>query len=266
MRYTVRSLEAGTLLRDSDFRFAVFEGAVPEDANYFDRENTNVVALRGALVTQAIAADEVLSADMLIKPGTQGFLAAALAPGMRGVSVAVDPVSGISGFISPGDYVDVLMTNELRGVGENIILQSRIYTETILRNLRVLAIEQTVDESSGKPVLGQTVTMEVEPKQAEALALGARMGDLSLVLHGSVIDAEAEAALSELPAFTSDIEISRATEAFVYGTEPIYGGLPEPDTTTEAPVITIAPTVRTTGGGTVKVYRSTSSTTESFSD
>ncbi len=264
----VRDLDAGTMLRDSDFRFEVLEGAMPEDANYFARENTNVLALRGALVTQAIAADEVLSADKLIKPGTQGFLSAALSPGMRGVSIAINPVSGISGFISPGDHVDVLMTHELQDIGDNPVLRTRVYTETILRNLRVLAIEQTIDKSSGKPVIGQTVTMEVEPKQAETLALGARMGDLSLVLHGAIAEAEVE---PQEPPFTSDIEISHATTTFIYGTEAIYAPpAPEstpPSTDAGAPSITtVAPTVRSTGDGTVKVYRSTTSTTESFSN
>ena len=267
----VRDLDAGTMLRDSDFRFTVLEGAIPEGANYFVREITNVVALRGALVTQAIAADEVLSADKLIKPGTQGFLAAALAPGMRGVSIAVNPVSGISGFISPGDIIDVLMTHELQDIGDNPVLRTRVYTETILRNLRVLAIEQTVDESSGKPVIGQTVTLEVNSKQAETLALGARMGNLSLVLQGARADADADAEPQE-PPFTSDIEISRATTTFIYGTESIYAS-PEPEpqitapsTDAGAPAVTVAPTVRSAGGGTVKIYRSTTSTTESFSN
>ena len=210
----------------------------------------------------------MLSADKLIKPGTQGFLAA-LGPGMRGVSIAVDPVSGISGFISPGDLVDVLMTHELQDIGNDPVLKTRVYTETILRNLRVIAIEQTIDKSSGKPVIGQTVTMEVNSKQAETLALGARMGNLSLVLQGALVDAAAE---PQEPPFTSDIEISRATTTFIYGTESIYAS-PEPEpqitapsTDAGAPAVTVAPTVRSAGGGTVKIYRSTTSTTESFSN
>ena len=262
----VRDLDAGTMLRDSDFRFNVLEGALPKDARYFGKEDTNVMALRGALVIQAIAADEVLSADKLILPGTQGFLAAALAPGMRGVSIAINAVSGISGFISPGDRVDVLMTHEIQDIGDNPVLRTRVYTETILLNLRVLAIEQTIDASSGKPVIGQTVTMEVTSKQAETLALGARMGDLSLVLHGAMAEAEVE--LHE-PPFTADIEISHATTSLIYRTESIYAE-PElegaaPGTDADAPAVPV-PLVPSTGGGTVKVYRSTTSTTESFSD
>ena len=205
----VSNLAVGTLLRDSNFRFETIEGAVSEDAHYFIKENTNVVALRGALITRAVTADEVLSADMLIKPGTQGFLAAALSPGMRGVSIAVDPVSGISGFISPGDRVDVLLTHQLVVSGENETQQQRVYTETILRGIRVLAIEQTIDESSGKPILGQTVTMEVNPKQAETLALGARMGELSLVLQDVMAEAKVE---PQETTFTSEADVSQVAE------------------------------------------------------
>ncbi|MFP6745167.1 MAG: Flp pilus assembly protein CpaB, partial [Alphaproteobacteria bacterium] len=215
----VRDLEVGTLVRDSDFRFSLIEGGVPAGAEYFIKETTNVTALRGALVVKSIIADEVLSADKLMKPGAQGFLATALGGGKRAVSIAVNVVSGVSGFISPGDRVDVLMTHQLSDRGENAVLTTRIYTETILRNLRVLAVEQTVDKTSGQPVIGRTVTMEVLPKEAETLALGARMGELSLVLHGAV------AAVDEAPAerrFTSDVEISQATTTFIYGTEPIY--------------------------------------------
>ena len=215
----VRDLQVGTLLRDSDFRFALIEGGVPAGAEYFLKETTNVTALRGALVIQSIIADEVLDADKLMKAGAQGFLATALAPGKRAVSIAVNVVSGISGFISPGDRVDVLMTHQLSDSGENAVLRTRIYTETILQRLRVLAVEQTVDKSSGQPVIGRTVTMEVLPKEAETLALGAQMGDLSLVLHGAVAADDFEPAERR---FTSDVEISQATTTFIYGTEPIY--------------------------------------------
>ena len=168
---------------------------------------------------QSIVADEVLSADKLMKAGAQGFLANALGPGKRAVSIAVNAVTGVSGFISPGDRVDVLMTHQLSDSGENAVLTTRIYTETILQGLRVLAVEQTVDASSGQPVIGRTVTMEVLPKEAETLALGAQMGDLSLVLHGAVAADDFEPTERR---FTSDVEISQATTTFIYGTEPIY--------------------------------------------
>jgi pilus assembly protein CpaB len=250
-------------LRDSDFHFSLIEGGVPSGAQYFLKETTNVIALRGALVLQSIAADEVLSIEKLMKPSSQGFLATALGQGKRAVSIAVDAVSGVSGFISPGDSVDVLMTHELSDAGANALLQTRVYTETILVGLRVLAVEQTIDESSGQPVIGRTVTMEVKPKEAETLALGARMGDLSLVLHGAV------AAIDEEPAeppFTSDIEISKATTSFIYGTEPIYSDPSVTGVDTGTPTAAPAPVVRSSGSGSVKVYRSTTSTTETFSD
>ena len=90
-----------------------------------------------------------------MKAGAQGFLANALGPGKRAVSIAVNAVTGVSGFISPGDRVDVLMTHEIQDIGEDPFLPTRTYTETILYSLRVLAVEQTVDASSGQPVIGR---------------------------------------------------------------------------------------------------------------
>lgn len=260
----VRDLDVGALVRDSDFRFALIEGGVPAGAEYFLKETTNVTALRGALVIKPTGAGQALSVDSLIKPGAQGFLATALGPGKRAVSVAVNAVSGVSGFISPGDRVDVLMTHQLSDTAIDAVLKTRVFTETILYNLRVLAIEQTVDKSSGQPVIGRTVTMEVLPKEAETLALGARMGELSLVLHGAAATAEEEEAPE--PPFTSDIEISRAATSLLYNTEEIDA---ETETAPAPTIIVPAPApvvLGTPDSDTVKVYRSTTSTTETFSD
>ncbi len=257
----VRDLEVGTLLHDSDFRFSLIEGGVPAGAEYFIKETTNVTALRGALVVKSIIADAVLTADMLIKPGAQGFLANVLGPGKRAVSIAVNAVSGVSGFISPGDRVDVLMTHQLSDTGDDAVLQTRVFTETILSGLRVLAIEQSVDDSSGQPVIGRTVTMEVLPKEAEALALGARMGELSLVLHGAVAAVDKEPAEPADPPFTSDIEISEATTSLLYATEAIVAE-PPPAPVTSVP----APVIQAPDSDTVKIYRSTTLTTQTFSD
>ncbi|MFP6744125.1 MAG: Flp pilus assembly protein CpaB, partial [Alphaproteobacteria bacterium] len=168
------------------------------------------------------------------------------------------------GFISPGDRVDVLMTHQLSDTGDDAVLKTRVFTETILSGLRVLAIEQSVDDSSGQPVIGRTVTMEVLPKEAETLALGARMGELSLVLHGAVaaVDEEpAEPAEPADPPFTSDIEISKATTSLLYATEAIVAEPPP------APVISVpAPVIQAPDSDTVKIYRSTTSTTQTFSD
>ena len=77
----------------------------------------------------------------LIRPGERGFLAAALAPGMRAVTVAVSATSGVAGFVFPGDRVDIVLTQEVEGGGDGAALR---VSETIIRNIRVLAVDQRI--------------------------------------------------------------------------------------------------------------------------
>ncbi len=228
-----RDLAAGTLLRSSDFRFEFIEGAAPA-ATYFVEGTANVETLGGALVTQVMATNELLTTAKLILPSEPGFLAAALRPGMRAVSLATDPVSAVSGFVSPGDRVDVLMTHDIDDTSDEPLLTPRRFSETIVRDIRILAIEQTVDESSGKPVVGNTATVEVTSKQAETIALGASIGTLSLALHSAAV---AEA-LGPITPFTSDVEISDATTGMVYRSEAIYSRRQSPPPPAAAPTPT----------------------------
>ena len=132
----------------------------------------------------------------------------------------------------------------------------------------MLAIEQTIDESSGKPVLGQTVTMEVDPKQAETLALGARMGELSLVLQDVMTQAKAEPLETT---FTSETDVSealgilgaaRATAAAdkLAAEQAAAASRPAP-----APVVEVEEEEEQIPvEESIKVYRSTTSTEQSF--
>ncbi len=113
-----RDVAPGTLLRDSDFRFATIAGPVTDDMGYFGKGVVRPETLRGYLVTAPIAADEPLAADKLMAPAEPGFMPAVLEPGMRAVSMQIDAVSGVSGFVSPGDIVDVLLTYEVSGDGD----------------------------------------------------------------------------------------------------------------------------------------------------
>ena len=212
-------LTKGTLLGDNDFRWATIPVGTSSEG-YFVHGMKSVESLRGSLIREDVSAGIALTDDKLLRAGEDGFLVAALAPGMRAVSVGVDAVSGISGFVSAGDWVDIILTHEIKDDNDGAILDPRRYSETIVSGVRVLAIEQTVDESSGKPVVGQTATVEVPPKQAEALALGASMGTLSLALRGGRPDTIG----GKGKAFTSDFEISEATTSLVLRTEPIYAG------------------------------------------
>jgi pilus assembly protein CpaB len=120
-----------------------------------------------------------------VKPGDRGFLAAALTPGMRAVTITVTMASGVAGFVFPGDRIDLLLTQTVAGGGDGEPLRA---TETIIRNLRVLATDQKTDKSvddAGKTVVTafSNVTLEATPKLSEKIAVAQTLGALSLSLR-----------------------------------------------------------------------------------
>jgi pilus assembly protein CpaB len=111
-------------------------------------------------------------------------MAAILPSGMRAISTEISPETGAGGFILPNDYVDVIVSRRERGTSGDVHV-----SETILTNVRVLAIDQTVEDKGGqKVVVGKTATLELAPQQAEILAQSRQQGTLSLALR-SLIDA-----------------------------------------------------------------------------
>lgn len=137
----------------------------------------------GAVVRNELAAGQPITADRVVSPGDRGFLAAVLEPGYRAVSVPVNATTGIAGFIFPGDWVDVLLTMRVKGDDESGKAKTRYFSQTLLAGIRVLAIDQTVENVDGKPSPAKTATLQVTPKQAEKVAIALNMGDLSLSLR-----------------------------------------------------------------------------------
>jgi pilus assembly protein CpaB len=136
----------------------------------------------GWVAREPFVAGEPIVKAKIVAPGDHGFLAAVLKPGMRAVSVAVDQTSDVSGFIFPGDRVD-LLTNLAVAEGANSNGYQRKAAQTVLRDVRVVAIDQRLDSKDGQAVVARTVTLEVTPKQSEIVALAADMGKLSLSLR-----------------------------------------------------------------------------------
>jgi pilus assembly protein CpaB len=133
-----------------------------------------------------------LTKGALVGPNDRGFLAAALGPGMRAVTVPVSNTTGVAGFIFPGDRVDMVLTQTVAGGGDGPPLK---VSETIIRNLRVLATDQRIDskDEEGKTVVKTfaTVTVEATPRIAEKIAVAQSLGGLSLALR-SIADNTAE--------------------------------------------------------------------------
>ena len=176
------NLTAGALLRDTDFTWQKL-GAGESGKRYISKTLTSAATLRGSYLKVDVEGNKAIPQDAIIRPGEHGFIVAALLPGMRAISMAVSQVTSVSGYIAPGDRIDLLLTHEVEDKAEKPELTPRRYSETILEDLRLLAIEQIVDPKTGKPQAGETVTLEVTPDQAEVVTLGASMGNLSLSLR-----------------------------------------------------------------------------------
>jgi pilus assembly protein CpaB len=153
---------------------------------------TNPADLLGTVVRNEITAGQPITQGSLIKPGERGFLAAALGPGMRAVTVPVSNISSVAGFVFPGDRVDIVLTQSVAGGGEGQPLK---VSETIIRNIRVLATDKRTSgtNAEGKPEVidVSSVTFEATPKIAEKIAVAQTIGQLSLSLR-SIADNTAE--------------------------------------------------------------------------
>jgi pilus assembly protein CpaB len=168
----------------------------------------------GAVARGSIAPGEPITEGKLVLAGTRGFMAAVLQPGTRAVSVPITATSAVSGFIYAGDRVDVLLTHVLQALTG--AKEQHTATETVLRNARVIAMDQRLDFAPGdKPDVAKTATLELTPKQSEIVTLAVKMGDLSLVLRSlQDPDEKADEATENAPAepgdsFTHDSQVSR---------------------------------------------------------
>lgn len=179
-----RALPVGTILDAEAVKFVAWPKELIEGA-YFLKGEADATKLQGTVVRFAIPAGQPVTQGALVKPGDRGFLAAALGPGMRAVTVPVSAQSAVAGFVFPGDRIDLILTQTVDGGGDGPPLKA---SETVLRNLRVLATDQRTDrqtDDKGNTVVDtySTVTVEATPKIAEKIAVAQTVGSLSLSLR-----------------------------------------------------------------------------------
>jgi pilus assembly protein CpaB len=147
--------------------------------------------LSGSIARSPFFAGEPIREARLIKAKGSGYMAAILPSGMRAVSTDVTPETGTAGFILPNDRVDVILSRRDREAEKAAGVEVHT-SETILSNVRVLAIDQTVEEKGGqRVVVGKTVTLELTQRQAETLVRARTQGQLSLALR-SLVDASGD--------------------------------------------------------------------------
>lgn len=189
VRAAAADLPGGLLLRESDLVWkTVSRSQLPSGALVEGEAGNGVTDIKGYLLRHAVPAGALLGVADVMSPAAPGFLAAALKPDMRAISVAVDDVSSNAGLIQPGDYVDVLLTQQMRAEPGVAIPPSRmVESETVAARVRVLAVGSAIvrpkDDSAAANTNARTVTVEVTPHGAQAIRVAAHLGSLSLALR-----------------------------------------------------------------------------------
>ncbi len=221
-----KALPVGTIIDADSLTLQPWPKELMQGAYYIEG-SPDTKNLQGTVVRYAIAAGQPVTRGSLVGPEDRGFLAAALGPGMRAVTVPVNVSAGVAGFIFPGDHVDLMLTQQVTGGGDGSPLK---VSETIVRNIRVLATDQrfTDKDADGKTLVRtfSNVTIEVTPKIAEKIAVAQSLGTLSLSLR-SIADnsSDLERAVAtgaiKVPAGTSPAEERQMLLA--YSDRPIDG-------------------------------------------
>ena len=127
------------------------------------------------VVLAAIEANEPVLALKITGPGQRATLSALVKPGMKAVTIRVNDVEGVGGFVLPGDHVDIVLTRTIE--------KGSATTEVVLQNKKVLAVDQTADDRANKATVAKSVTLEVDTVEAQKLWLASSVGSLSLLLR-----------------------------------------------------------------------------------
>lgn len=208
-------LKAGSFVRIAKLKWLAW----PEDGvadEYVVKGRRDIKGFDGAVVRNALTPGQPITDALVVHPGDRGFLAAVLGVGNRAVSIPVNATSGISGFIFPGDRVDLILTSMFNSKGSNGESRARYVSRTLLTGLRVLAIDQKTESKDGEVSPAKTVTLEVTPKQAEKVAVGMAIGNLSLSLQ-SLAKNESEELQSSPTGFTMDTEVNSLVAGLASG-------------------------------------------------
>ena len=181
-----REMNLGAVVSDADMRWQDWPKNVGPSNLIRKSETPNAMEeLKGSSVRGNFSVGDPLRRDKLVKGPNAGFMSAVLPAGMRAVAINIDAQGATSagGFILPNDHVDVIRTyrdeSAAKAGGTDVYA-----SETILSNIRVLAIGQNIQEKNNQPVVvGSNATLELTPHQAELIVLAQRIGQLSLVLR-----------------------------------------------------------------------------------
>jgi pilus assembly protein CpaB len=174
----------GNTVTSQDMRWQLWPASAASASFIRKSEQPDAIKqLADSIARQPFAAGEPIRESKLIKAKGSGYMAAILPSGMRAISTEISAETGAGGFILPNDHVDVILSRRDKEAEKAAGVE--IHTsETILTNVRVLAIDQVVEEKNGqRVVVGKTATLELAPHQAELLTRAKQMGTLTLALR-----------------------------------------------------------------------------------
>ena len=221
-----RDIKPGDVLVDSDMRWEQWPKSVV-DQRFVVKSAAGddpLANFRDTMARRAIMLGEPLSNASIVKRGDAGVTSAVLAPGMRSVTIDVSPRTGAAGLILPNDHVDVFMVSNVRdlaGVPEDVgrDLLSQVAAEAVLRDIKVIAVNQLLShpDGTGPGINSQTVTMEVTSEQAQKLLVAGQMGQLVLALRSWARNDVAAAADAEAPIFVTDRSVSKVLDDLMRG-------------------------------------------------
>jgi pilus assembly protein CpaB len=181
----------GQAVSPQTLRWQVWPSEAAASANFIRKKDrpSAIQEISGSIARAPFSGGEPIREEKLIKANGSGYMAAILPAGMRAISTPISPETGAGGFILPNDRVDVLLIRAQKTTA------SELYSsETLLSNVRVLAIDQTVEEKNGqRVVVGKIATLALNSRNAETLALATRLGTIALVLRSLADGGLAEA-------------------------------------------------------------------------
>lgn len=205
-----KDLTFGNVIADGDMRWQTWpKEQVPAGVIRQSTQPTAMQDVKGSIVRSNFLSGEPLRADRLVKGNGSGFMSAVLPSGLRAVAIELTDQgkSAAGGFVLPNDRVDVIRTFHPDDAPNSLA------SETILTNIRVLAIGQAVQEKNAeRSVIGNTATLELSPEQAEKVVLAQRTGQLTLSLRSMADSAKTDDKTSAQPQTMTIIRFGNASQ------------------------------------------------------
>jgi pilus assembly protein CpaB len=205
-------LASGTLLRAQDVTWRAIEGeplpgqiarpALETRKSKPESDDEARAEIYGAALRGPLAEGEPIQKSGIVKPGDRGFVNAVLDQGTRAITISVAMGPSGTGLVFPGDRVDLILTQNFKN--EDAPLTRRSVSETVAEGLRILAIDKPDPKAGGAPnAATRTVTIEVQPAQAEKISVAAELGKLSLTVRSSL--AAGDGAVGSKPTWAGDV-------------------------------------------------------------